>query len=235
MDICKTSSAGILKQNGKKPLADFQAALNTLEHNNKTVQSNDLFRKLTSDLHMRNPGGRLLKAPSESENESSSSEDMSSTESTSSLSSEDEKSKKKSRKAKEKTSTKKKSPKKGSNDQRVQQLATLLAGLGSKPASSNPDGLLDLPLPPPPPGAVPAPNEEAIAQRVFELMKADQDAGNKKDKPPGKVGSKVAFKRVDQVYDRKIGNYKLKETVHDDPKRSEWDQVSFLFKTCDRS
>lgn len=226
MDLFKTFSSGLSEQDRSRQFRALeQAALNSIAASN-SIRGIPRTLPPFGAPPMRHLPRKQLKAQSDSENESSSSDEMSSTESTSSISSDDEK-KKKSKKAKEKASKQKKRGSKKADD--PLQLLTALLSAGSrspKPVVSNPDGLLDtLPPPPPPPGAGVAPNEETIAQRVFELMKAEQDAGNKKDKAPGKVGSKVAFKRVDQVYDRKIGNYKLKETAHDDAKRNEFDQV----------
>lgn len=181
---------------------------------------------------MKRSSQRDRKLDWEEEESVTSSDELSSTESASVTSSNDEKGKKKNKKSKEKA-TRKRVTKKSSNEPNVQQLATLLASLGGKPTATSVDNNLVLDPPPPPlvsstiAGA--APNEEAIAQRVFQLLKEQNDQAGKKSKTtPGKIGSKVAFKRVDQVYDRKIGNYKLKETVHEDPKRSEWDQVCIL-------
>ncbi|KAK5074787.1 hypothetical protein LTR64_000992 [Lithohypha guttulata] len=180
---------------------------------------------------MKRSSQRDRKLDWEEEESVTSSDELSSTESASVTSSNDEKGKKKNKKSKEKA-TRKRVTKKSSNEPNVQQLATLLASLGGKPTATSVDNNLVLDPPPPPlvsgtiAGA--APNEEAIAQRVFQLLKEQNDQAGKKSKTtPGKIGSKVAFKRVDQVYDRKIGNYKLKETVHEDPKRSEWDQYVF--------
>ncbi|KAL3451638.1 hypothetical protein BJX65DRAFT_304231 [Aspergillus insuetus] len=44
-----------------------------------------------------------------------------------------------------------------------------------------------------------------------------------------KAGSKVAFKRVDQLWDNTIHNFKLTETV-DDPSVNEWDQYLFTVR-----
>ncbi|KAL2825266.1 hypothetical protein BDW59DRAFT_146306 [Aspergillus cavernicola] len=44
-----------------------------------------------------------------------------------------------------------------------------------------------------------------------------------------KAGSKMAFKRVDQLWDNTIHNYKLTETV-DDPSANEWDQYLFTVR-----
>lgn len=114
-------------------------------------------------------------------------------------------------------------------------LTTLLATM-SKPATAlaphttpSIDTLTSDPLLPPPP--VPAPNLSSasptaheIAQQVVHLLKQEeQDMQNQK--APAKIGTKVAFKRVDQVYDRKIHNYKLRETVQGDTQHDKWDQV----------
>lgn len=49
----------------------------------------------------------------------------------------------------------------------------------------------------------------------------------KKDKsPPKKRGSKLEFKRVDQLWDSSIHNYKLTDTK-EDVKSSEYDQYLF--------
>ena len=53
----------------------------------------------------------------------------------------------------------------------------------------------------------------------------------KKAETPKKIkrASKVAFKRVDQLWDSSIHNYKLTETV-DDPDADEWDQYIFTVR-----
>jgi hypothetical protein len=50
-----------------------------------------------------------------------------------------------------------------------------------------------------------------------------------KAKEKHKRASKVAFKRVDQLWDQSIHNYKLTETV-DDPDQDEWDQYIFTVR-----
>lgn len=50
-----------------------------------------------------------------------------------------------------------------------------------------------------------------------------------KVKEKNKRASKVAFKRVDQLWDQSIHNYKLTETV-DDPDQDEWDQYIFTIR-----
>lgn len=164
------------------------------------------------------------KVESEAEEELSSSADSSEHSSDSAASSDSEK--KKSRKTK--AARRKKSSKK-TNDNAAEQLATILAAL--KPRSAAVDNVQVVTDPLALPGSstlpVPALSAADIAQQVVQLLKQQDDQVDKKEKAPGKTGSKVAFKRVDQVYDRKIHNYKLKETVHNDPQRDEWDQVYF--------
>ncbi|KAL1851576.1 hypothetical protein Plec18170_006395 [Paecilomyces lecythidis] len=54
-------------------------------------------------------------------------------------------------------------------------------------------------------------------------------SNGKKAKSRGKRASKVAYKRVDQLWDNTIHNYKLTETM-DDPDASEWDQYIFTVR-----
>lgn len=117
-------------------------------------------------------------------------------------------------------------------------LATVLAAASSAPSKSK------TPAPPvlditedtqPPPIPVPAPAQpadaNAIAQSVVQLLQQATDKGKaKKEKTKSKTGTKVAFKRVDQVYDRKIHNFKLKETVQDDAEQDQWDQYVFTVR-----
>ncbi|RAL08564.1 ATP-binding protein [Aspergillus homomorphus CBS 101889] len=53
--------------------------------------------------------------------------------------------------------------------------------------------------------------------------------GSQKSKSRKKAASKMAFKRVDQLWDNTIHNYKLTETV-DDPGANEWDQYLFTVR-----
>ena len=61
----------------------------------------------------------------------------------------------------------------------------------------------------------------------------DDAAGRKKARSSrsrkNKRASKIAFKRVDQLWDSSIHNYKLSETV-DDPDADEWDQYIFTVR-----
>ncbi|PYH48889.1 ATP-binding protein [Aspergillus saccharolyticus JOP 1030-1] len=52
---------------------------------------------------------------------------------------------------------------------------------------------------------------------------------SQKSKSRKKAASKMAFKRVDQLWDNTIHNYKLTETV-DDPGANEWDQYLFTVR-----
>lgn len=182
---------------------------------------------------MRRARARRLELEQEAE-DSASSTHSSDDSSDSAASSEDEKKKSKKDKDKAKgssSSKKRRSGRRAGNDankEGLDQLAALL-GAAMKPKTSAPnDGIISDPLALPPIDSLPPPglNASDIAQQVVQLMKQEETASRKSK--PGKVGSKVAFKRVDQVYDRKIHNYKLKETVHEDPKRDEWDQVCCL-------
>jgi hypothetical protein len=47
--------------------------------------------------------------------------------------------------------------------------------------------------------------------------------------PPAEPASKVAFKRVDQIWDVNIGNFKLRESVKS-PDEAEWDQYIFTVR-----
>ncbi|PYI18588.1 hypothetical protein BO99DRAFT_165632 [Aspergillus violaceofuscus CBS 115571] len=59
---------------------------------------------------------------------------------------------------------------------------------------------------------------------------ADGSKGSsQKSKGRKKAASKIAFKRVDQLWDNTIHNYKLTETV-DDPGANEWDQYLFTVR-----
>jgi hypothetical protein len=63
---------------------------------------------------------------------------------------------------------------------------------------------------------------------------SSDDGGTRKKAPRGKSkrnkrASKIAFKRVDQLWDSSIHNYKLTETV-DDPDANEWDQYIFTVR-----
>ncbi|KAL2811668.1 hypothetical protein BJX63DRAFT_271422 [Aspergillus granulosus] len=53
--------------------------------------------------------------------------------------------------------------------------------------------------------------------------------GENKKLKKKKAGSKVAFKRIDQLWDNTIHNFKLTETV-DDPSVNEWDQYLFTVR-----
>lgn len=171
---------------------------------------------------MRKSMSGQRKLESEAEEDLSSSVDSSDHSSDSAASSESEK--KKSRKTK--AARRKRSSKK-TNDIGADQLATILAALKPKSAPVDSVQIVNDPLSVPISSTLPASalNAADIAQQVVQLLKQQGDQVEKKGKAPGKTGSKVAYKRVDQVYDRKIHNYKLKETVHADPQRDEWDQV----------
>lgn len=170
-----------------------------------------------------------LNRESEQEPEDSVSSSNSSDDSSDSAASSMDEKKKKSKKDKTKADKRKRGRRSGNDRSKdgLDQLAALLGAMKPKNTASNDTLLSDpLALPAGDPLAAPALNASDIAQQVVQLMKQEENAGRKSK--PGKVGSKVAFKRVDQVYDRKIHNYKLKETVHDDPKRDEWDQVGLF-------
>lgn len=62
--------------------------------------------------------------------------------------------------------------------------------------------------------------------RILAKAKAKKLVKSKEKK---KRASKVAFKRVDQLWDQSIHNYKLTETV-DDPDRDEWEQYIFTVR-----
>ena len=62
--------------------------------------------------------------------------------------------------------------------------------------------------------------------RILAKAKAKKLA---KSKEKNKRASKVAFKRVDQLWDQSIHNYKLTETV-DDPDQDEWEQYIFTVR-----
>lgn len=164
-----------------------------------------------------------LEPPALSESEPEADSDESS--STESTSEEEDKKKRKSKKEKQKEKGKSVSSsrrRKGrGNVVGADDLANLFAQLKPTAATSN-DPLDILPPPPPPPGQ--SVNATDIAQQVVELLKQQEQAAERRK--PGKSGSKIAFKRLDHVYDRKIHNFKLKETVKSDPKREEYDQVS---------
>lgn len=141
------------------------------------------------------------------------------------------KTKRKAKKQKKKKANTKRAGPDGAVD--LSTLATLLASM-SKPSSSsaastNPpsDLVVSDPLLLAPANSITSPASPSaaeIAQQVVQLLKQHEQAGEDQ-KSTGKIGSKVAFKRVDQVYDRKIHNYKLKETVQGDTQTDKWDQV----------
>ncbi|RMZ37845.1 AAA family ATPase [Aspergillus flavus] len=56
-----------------------------------------------------------------------------------------------------------------------------------------------------------------------------QADGQRKSKGRKKAASKIAFKRVDELWDNTIHNFKLTETV-DDPDANEWDQYLFTVR-----
>ncbi|KKK14841.1 hypothetical protein AOCH_004934, partial [Aspergillus ochraceoroseus] len=62
-----------------------------------------------------------------------------------------------------------------------------------------------------------------------ETQLDNQKGGLQKHKGKKKAGSKMAFKRVDQLWDNTIHNFKLTETV-DDPDANEWDQYLFTVR-----
>jgi len=166
---------------------------------------------------------RKVESEAEPEDDSSS-VDSSDQSSDSAASSEDDK--KKAKKVKASKNKKRKASRATSGTSGLEQLVTILAGKAKQNLPPPPvDSLLD-PLPPavsaPPPPTLSASD---IAAQVVALLKQEEEQSDGKKKAPGKVGTKVAFKRVDQVYDRKIHNFKLKETVQSDPKTDQWDQV----------
>ncbi|KAK2748624.1 hypothetical protein FQN55_004177 [Onygenales sp. PD_40] len=61
------------------------------------------------------------------------------------------------------------------------------------------------------------------------LPPAESRSQQKNKNKKGKRGSKVDFKRVDQLWDNTIHNYKLTETI-DDPDADEWDQYIFTVR-----
>lgn len=136
--------------------------------------------------------------------------------------------KKKAKKAKANKNKKKKGTRSVNGSAGVEQLVNILAGkIKQNNAAQAVDTVLE-PLPPlgsAPPPPPPALNAADIAAQVVAQLRQEEDQSDAKKKAPGKLGSKVAFKRIDQVYDRKIHNYKLKETVQSDPKTDQWDQV----------
>ena len=78
----------------------------------------------------------------------------------------------------------------------------------------------------------------ARRNRLARLRDQDLDIGNERlgkakkkntDKRKKKRASKVAFKRVDQLWDNNIHNYKLTETI-DDSDADEWDQYIFTVR-----
>lgn len=126
-------------------------------------------------------------------------------------------------------------------------LQELLSSMNTKKHTTSRSNTLDdfILAPPPPPPPPPAPTVPGtttvtssgsglrpasvdvveVAQQVVQIL---QKQVRKKEKPTAKSGSKIAFKRVDQVYDRRIHNYKLRETVQGDEKLDIWDQVDFM-------
>lgn len=131
-------------------------------------------------------------------------------------------------------------------------LQELLSSVNTKKHAAGRSNMLDdfvlAPHPPPPPaptvpdtttitsnGSVPRPAPVDVVEVAQQVVQILQKQARKKEKPTAKSGSKVAFKRVDQVYDRRIHNYKLRETVQGDEKLDIWDQVDFMsFVECRR-
>lgn len=180
---------------------------------------------------MRRARARRLELQHEAEESVSSSNSSDESSDSAASSDNDEKKKTKKDNDKAKTTRKRRAGRKATNDtgkEGLDQLAALLGAAIKPKTSASQDVTVSDPLALPPMDPLPASGLSAsdIAHQVVQLMKQEEHASKKSR--PGKVGSKVAFKRVDQVYDRKIHNYKLKETVHEDPKRDEWDQVCFL-------
>ncbi|KAK5936536.1 hypothetical protein PMZ80_011223 [Knufia obscura] len=169
--------------------------------------------------------GRKVESDPEPEDETTS-HDSSEHSSDSAASSEDEK-KKKTSKTKANKNKKRKSTKATNGNVSVEQLLTLLTGMKQNNVAPAADSLIEPPVSsgsiPPPPGL----DAADIAAQVVALLKQEEEQSDGKKQAPGKIGTKVAFKRVDQVYDRKIHNYKLKETVQSDPKTDQWDQYVF--------
>lgn len=192
-------------------------------------------RLLSPDTLLRSD--TAYESEASSDNADGDKEEDSDDDSSSSSSSDDEKKKKskKAKKSKKKKSNTKNAEANGAMD--ISKLATLLSTL-SKPgltppsttsASAEPLPTDTLLLPPVTSTTSPvSASASEIAQQVVHLLKQEEQAGQDQ-KAPGKIGTKVAFKRVDQVYDRKIHNYKLKETVQGDTQHDKWDQVIPLF------
>lgn len=197
-------------------------------------------RQIQRMLDLQNRIQTELGEPRAQSDSSSSDEANDDKSSDSSSSSDDEKKKnKKSSKAKKDKDKKKKSVAKSADTDGAMDLtkfAALLSAM-SKPASTStstaaptapPDPILSdtLSILPPMPSTTASTSASAaeIAQQVVLLLKQDVLA-RQNQATPAKTGSKVAFKRVDQVYDRKIHNYKLKETVQGDTHHDKWDQV----------
>ncbi|KAE8420704.1 hypothetical protein BDV36DRAFT_292898 [Aspergillus pseudocaelatus] len=59
--------------------------------------------------------------------------------------------------------------------------------------------------------------------------KRNSSDGERKSKGRKKAASKIAFKRVDELWDNTIHNFKLTETM-DDPDANEWDQYLFTVR-----
>lgn len=92
-----------------------------------------------------------------------------------------------------------------------------LAGLDLICARRNPLG-----------GGTAARKKAAISAKQLAALGLDSTAAKKKKvkKPKGKRGSKLEFKRVDQLWDSTIHNYKLTDTA-EDVESSEYDQYLF--------
>ncbi|PQE22433.1 AAA family ATPase protein [Rutstroemia sp. NJR-2017a BVV2] len=86
--------------------------------------------------------------------------------------------------------------------------------------------LWSLPPPPPPPNSLPPGNARRHALRHGKKNLDERKDGKKSKKGKKKRASKLEFKRVDQLWDSTIHNYKLTDTAEDE-ESSEYDQYLF--------
>ncbi|KAB8298079.1 hypothetical protein EYC80_001842 [Monilinia laxa] len=96
----------------------------------------------------------------------------------------------------------------------------------SHPPPQLPPSLWSLPPPPPPAGGSLHGSRRQALRRKLLLDEKKEGKKVKKDKGKRKRGSKLEYKRVDQLWDSTIHNYKLTDTAEDE-ESSEYDQYLF--------
>ncbi|ESZ89834.1 AAA family ATPase [Sclerotinia borealis F-4128] len=96
----------------------------------------------------------------------------------------------------------------------------------SHPPPQLPPALWSLPPPPSPPNAHLLGSRRQALRRRLLLDERREGKRGSKDKGKKKRGSKLEYKRVDQLWDSTIHNYKLTDTAEDE-ESSEYDQYLF--------